>query len=127
MILSYRVVDRLLRLVPAETGHRAAIVALRCGLVPAHGGDDDPVLASTVWGRRLANPVGLAAGFDKHAEAVVPAGRLGFAFVEIGSVTPRPQPGQSETASVSPGRRSGRHQSIRIQQPRARCGVRTLA
>jgi dihydroorotate dehydrogenase len=47
----------------------------------------------TVWGRQLPNPIGLAAGFDKNAEAPDALLGLGFGFVEIGSVTPRPQPG----------------------------------
>lgn len=54
---------------------------------------DDPVLATTVLGLRFSNPVGLAAGFDKHAEAVDGLMDTGFGFVEIGSVTPEPQEG----------------------------------
>jgi len=51
------------------------------------------VLASTVWGIDFPNPVGLAAGFDKDAEVVDPLLKLGFGFVEAGTVTPEPQPG----------------------------------
>lgn len=54
---------------------------------------DSERLASTVWGIPFSNPVGLAAGFDKHAEAMRGLFAIGFGFVEIGSVTPRPQPG----------------------------------
>lgn len=54
---------------------------------------DDPVLATTVLGLRFSNPIGLAAGFDKHAEAVDGLMDTGFGFVEIGSVTPEPQDG----------------------------------
>eukprot|EP00904_Undaria_pinnatifida_P010022 jgi/Undpi1/614/HiC_scaffold_10.g04078.m1 len=54
---------------------------------------DDHVLATTVFGLRFSNPVGLAAGFDKHAEAVDGLMDTGFGFVEIGSVTPEPQEG----------------------------------
>lgn len=54
---------------------------------------DDHVLATTVFGLRFSNPVGLAAGFDKHAEAVDGLMDTGFGFVEIGSVTPEPQAG----------------------------------
>ena len=46
-----------------------------------------------VWGKQFSNPIGLAAGFDKHAEAVDGLLTLGFGFVEVGSVTPEPQPG----------------------------------
>lgn len=48
---------------------------------------------TTVWGRELENPLGLAAGFDKHGEAYEGMLGLGFSFVEVGSVTPKPQPG----------------------------------
>ncbi len=53
----------------------------------------DPILATRALGLRFANPLGLAAGFDKDAVAVLPLMRLGFGFVEAGTVTPRPQPG----------------------------------
>ena len=46
-----------------------------------------------MWGRHYSNPIGLAAGFDKHAEAYLGMLAMGFGFVEIGSVTPRPQGG----------------------------------
>lgn len=49
--------------------------------------------SSTVWGRHFSNPLGLSAGFDKHAEAYLGLLAMGFSFVEIGSVTPEPQPG----------------------------------
>ncbi|TSD86713.1 quinone-dependent dihydroorotate dehydrogenase [Mycobacterium sp. KBS0706] len=83
----------VLKALPPETAHRATITALKLGLGPTVAEPDDPVLAVTLWGRRFANPIGLAAGFDKDAEVVDPMLRLGFGFVEIGSVTPRAQPG----------------------------------
>ena len=46
-----------------------------------------------MWGKKLSNPIGLAAGFDKHGEAYQEMLGLGFGFVEVGSVTPEPQPG----------------------------------
>jgi dihydroorotate dehydrogenase len=54
---------------------------------------DDPRLAQEVFGRRFANPVGLAAGFDKDGEALAAVPALGFGFAEAGTVTPEPQPG----------------------------------
>lgn len=54
---------------------------------------DDRRLRRTLWGIDFPNPVGMAAGFDKNAELVTELGCLGFGFVEIGTVTPRPQPG----------------------------------
>lgn len=54
---------------------------------------EDKRLARTVFGLTFPNPVGMAAGFDKNAELVSELSDLGFGFVEIGTVTPRPQPG----------------------------------
>src|SRR5688572_16799663 len=56
-------------------------------------GPDDPALERTFFGVRFPNRIGLAAGLDKNAEAVVGLFALGFGFVEVGTVTPRPQPG----------------------------------
>ncbi len=82
----------VLRSLDPETAHRLAIQALRLAPLPAPRADD-PVLATTVAGLRLSNPIGLAAGLDKNGEALHGLARLGFGFVECGSVTPRPQPG----------------------------------
>ncbi|HET6520166.1 MAG TPA: dihydroorotate dehydrogenase (quinone), partial [Geminicoccaceae bacterium] len=84
---------RALRLLPPETAHALALRALRLNIVPAPAGTDRPRLATELWGRRLPNPFGVAAGFDKDAEAVDPLLRLGFGAVEVGTITPRPQPG----------------------------------
>ena len=65
----------------------------RLGLGPEQEDADPPELRTTLCGLELSNPVGMAAGFDKNAEAVPALFRLGFAFVEIGAVTPRPQAG----------------------------------
>lgn len=75
-----------------ETAHRATILGLKSAFLPA-ARPDDPRLAVEAFGLRFPNPVGIAAGFDKNAEAVDPLFALGFGFVEIGTVTPRPQPG----------------------------------
>ena len=77
-----------------EQAHRLAILALRLGLAPRErlpGGD--PSLRSKVFGVHFPNPIGLAAGFDKSAEAWAPLLGLGCGFVEIGTLTPRPQTG----------------------------------
>jgi dihydroorotate dehydrogenase len=89
----YRWAGPLLRLLPPEAAHRATLWALAAGLVPAASGTDDPILATRLWGLDFPNPCGLAAGFDKDAAVYRAMLRLGFGFVEIGSVTPRPQPG----------------------------------
>jgi dihydroorotate dehydrogenase len=83
----------LLRRMDPERAHLLGLRALRLGLAGAVTAPDDPSLAIEVLGRRFANPIGLAAGFDKGAVAVQGLMRLGFGFVETGTVTPRPQPG----------------------------------
>ena len=85
----------LLRRIDPETAHNFALKALRWGLAGHAFGADDPVLAVTVLGRTFSNPIGLAAGFDKDAVAAAALMRLGFGFVETGTVTPRPQAGNS--------------------------------
>ncbi len=89
----YRLATRLLRLLDPETAHRLSLLALARGLGPALGGPDDPILACRLWGQAFSNPIGLAAGFDKDAVAVGPLLDLGFGFVEVGTLTPRAQPG----------------------------------
>jgi len=89
----YKLAGPLLRHIDPETAHRMALRAVRSGLAGGRAGPDDPRLAVELWGRRFPNPVGLAAGFDKNAEAPDALLRLGFGFVEVGGVTPRPQPG----------------------------------
>lgn len=88
----FPLVRPLLMALDAERAHRLAILALKHAPRRAPRADD-PVLATRVFGLDFANPVGLAAGFDKHAEVPFQAAALGFGFVELGSVTPRPQHG----------------------------------
>ena len=82
----------VLRRLDPETAHQLAILALKIAPLPAPAADD-PVLATTFAGLSLTNPVGLAAGLDKNGEALRGLSRLGFGFIECGSVTPRAQPG----------------------------------
>ncbi len=83
----------LLRRLDPETAHNLSLQALRLGLAGRDTTPDDPILATTAFGRTLPNPIGLAAGFDKNAVAINALGQLGFGFIEAGTVTPRPQPG----------------------------------
>ncbi|KAI0666837.1 dihydroorotate dehydrogenase [Trametes maxima] len=76
-----------------ETGHRLAVRVLGSGLAPRDQLSDDDILKVELWGQELSSPVGLAAGFDKNGEAIDGLFNLGFSWVEIGSVTPKPQPG----------------------------------
>ena len=75
----------------AETAHRATIGALR--LMPRRNARFAPSLRTEVAGLSFPSPVGLAAGFDKDAEVFDQALSLGFGFVEVGTLTPRPQQG----------------------------------
>ena len=83
----------LLRKLDPETAHGLALRGLRMGLVPAPGPVRSERLRTTLAGLDLPNPVGLAAGFDKNAEAIAPLMRAGFGFIEVGAATPRPQEG----------------------------------
>ncbi len=84
----------LLRMLDAEDAHRLALLALKVPpfvkLTP-----DDPCLAVRAFGLNFSNPVGMAAGFDKNGEVPDALLRLGFGFVEVGTVTPLPQAGNS--------------------------------
>ena len=91
--LLYRLARPALHLVDPERAHTLAIASLKHGLLRPHAAPDDPVLATQVWGLSFANPIGLAAGFDKQAEVIDPMLGFGFGFVEAGTVTPEPQPG----------------------------------
>lgn len=82
----------LIHRIDAETAHRLTVAALAAAPLRKCAADD-PVLATDAFGLHFPNPVGLAAGFDKHAEAIDGALSLGFGFVEVGGVTPLPQPG----------------------------------
>ncbi|PIK39266.1 hypothetical protein BSL78_23889 [Apostichopus japonicus] len=83
-----------LRLLDAERAHKFAVWSASKGLVPAiNACADPPIMQTSLWGLKFQNPVGLAAGFDKHAEAIGGLLKMGFGFVEVGSITPEPQPG----------------------------------
>jgi dihydroorotate dehydrogenase len=84
----------LLRKLPAETAHRATLALLQFGapFLPRPAADD-PRLAVSALGLQLPNPIGLAAGFDKDARVPDALLKLGFGFVECGTLTPLPQSG----------------------------------
>ena len=82
----------LLRWFDPEDAHRLAVQGLRL-LPPVRPRPDDPKLAVRAFGLNFPNPIGIAAGFDKSAEVPDALLRLGFGFVEIGTVTPKPQAG----------------------------------
>ncbi len=93
----YSLVRNLLFCLPAETSHSVTLplldIAKRTGLIRLISAG--PVTASpvTAMGLTFPNPVGLAAGLDKNADHIDALGVLGFGFIEVGTLTPRPQPG----------------------------------
>lgn len=76
-----------------ETAHGVSIRALKAGLLPPCPTVNEARLAVELAGLNFPNPVGLAAGYDKNAEVPDAILKLGFGFTEIGTITPRPQPG----------------------------------
>ncbi|XP_036202145.1 dihydroorotate dehydrogenase (quinone), mitochondrial isoform X3 [Myotis myotis] len=80
-------------LLDPESAHRLAVRVTSLGLLPRVTFQDSDMLEVRVLGHKFRNPVGIAAGFDKHGEAVDGLYKMGFGFVEIGSVTPKPQEG----------------------------------
>jgi len=76
-----------------ERAHHLSLTALRMGLVPKARPVTLPRLATRIGTLELANPIGLAAGYDKNAVALAPLLSQGFGFVEVGAATPRPQQG----------------------------------
>ena len=91
-LLAADIATRLATALDAEKAHSATIRGLKTGCGPRVR-IVDPVLRTHVAGLSFANPLGLAAGFDKNAEVPDAMLDLGFGFVEVGAVTPRPQPG----------------------------------
>ncbi len=94
--MSYRLARSLLFALPAETAHGVTLAAAdACGpdLLHRLHGRRVPAAPVSLLGLDFPNPVGLAAGLDKNADHVDALGALGFGFIEIGTVTPRPQPG----------------------------------
>ena len=100
--MSLDLAARVLRALPAETAHRATVrlTGLFAPLLP-QAPSDDLRLGVTAFGLQFPNPIGLAAGFDKDAEVPDAMLKLGFGFVECGTVTPKPQSRQSAARASS--------------------------
>ncbi len=89
--LGFSLVRPLLHAMDAESAHQATLKALK--LMPAGCAPTSGSLVQRLFGLEFPNPLGLAAGFDKNAEVIDPMLSLGFGFVEVGTLTPRPQEG----------------------------------
>lgn len=79
--------------IDAEKAHGLTLSLMKRGMFPSAETTKDAALEQVLWGLKFPNPVGLAAGFDKNAEVVGASFKLGFGFVEAGTVTPKPQDG----------------------------------
>ena len=84
---------RALHQLDPETAHRTALLGLKVGLVGFRPNTGWPRLKTSIAGLELPNPLGLAAGFDKNAEVIPGLSRLGFGWLEVGTITPNPQVG----------------------------------
>jgi dihydroorotate dehydrogenase len=93
MIVPHDLITAALRLADAESAHAAALWGLRAGLGPRARADKFPRLKTKLCGLDLPNPIGMAAGFDKNCAVPDALLAAGFGFVECGTVTPLPQPG----------------------------------
>ena len=125
-------IARTLRTLDPERAHRLAIAGLKTGLAGYRASDRYPSLRTSVLGLDFPNPIGLAAGFDKNAEVTAPMLRLGFGFVEIGTVTPLPQAGnpkprlfRDDQAKAIVNRLGFNGQGIDAVEPRLRQRPRT--
>jgi dihydroorotate dehydrogenase len=76
-----------------EAAHNMAVTALKTGVLPSSKSPSDYLLKVKLFDLEFPNPVGMAAGFDKNADAIRGLLSQGFGFVEVGTVTPRPQAG----------------------------------
>ncbi|XP_069030425.1 dihydroorotate dehydrogenase (quinone), mitochondrial [Embiotoca jacksoni] len=83
----------LQRIVGPETAHVLSVRMIGLGLIPLNRYQDPASLEVNVLGLKFKNPIGIAAGFDKHGEAIDGLYKVGFGFVEVGTITPKPQEG----------------------------------
>ena len=87
---------KILRLLPPELSHTITINFLKYFTIIQAKNIEDPILAQHLMGLDFPNPIGLAAGFDKNAEVMHSMFSFGFGFLEVGTITPQPQSGNSK-------------------------------
>ena len=95
-LIEQNVILPLSHRLPPEVAHKCALWTIRLKIPPRNDLFKPNMLRTTVFGLHFDNPIGLAAGFDKDCEAVSGMQRLGFGFVEVGSITPLPQVGNDQ-------------------------------
>ena len=86
----------IIRIFPPETAHKIGLLALRYKLIPSKKKLYNKLLSTNLFGFKLSNPIGLAAGFDKNAEGLSGLLKQNFSFIEVGTVTPLPQIGNAK-------------------------------
>ena len=89
----YKLAHFFLSKIEPELAHKLSILGLRAGLHPKIKLKDNDSLKQIIWGRTFKTPIGLSAGFDKNAEVISPLFKLGFSYIEVGTVTPLAQKG----------------------------------
>ena len=87
----YELIKPILWKIEPETAHNLAIKIIKTGLTNLYKEEINPLLSVKVGNLRFPSPIGLAAGFDKNAEVFSNMFKLGFGFVEVGTITPKPQ------------------------------------
>ncbi|XP_041980122.1 dihydroorotate dehydrogenase (quinone), mitochondrial [Aricia agestis] len=87
------ILQPLSQLLNPEWAHNIGIFAIKNGIFPASNYNDPKVLRTKLMNYELDNPLGVAAGFDKQGDAVLGLRNMGFSMIEVGSITPEPQPG----------------------------------
>ena len=88
-------IHKIIRNFPPEVAHNITLQLLKLSFNQKKI-IDDPILYQHIFGFDFSNPIGMAAGFDKNAEVILPLFNLGFSFVEVGTVTPKPQYGNEK-------------------------------
>lgn len=96
MSLAFNLSKPFLRMMPGEMAHNATLMALDMGLGPRQKLNDRANMRTTLFKRNFTNPIGLAAGFDKNGEVIKPCFKMGFGFVEAGTVTVSAQAGNTK-------------------------------
>jgi dihydroorotate dehydrogenase len=94
--MNYQIINSFINKLDPELAHSLAIQFLKNLYIPLFPSKDDGILKINVLGNEFLNPIGLAAGFDKNAEVYDKMFALGFGFAEVGTITPKPQEGNSK-------------------------------
>ncbi len=94
--MNYQIINSFINKLDPELAHSLAIQFLKNLYIPLFPSKDEGILKINVLGNEFLNPIGLAAGFDKNAEVYDKMFALGFGFAEVGTITPKPQEGNSK-------------------------------